>query len=409
MAWASNPFAVGIDSERLARIKPAVEKHLGDDKLAGAVTLVARRGKVVHLEGAGLLSRESGTPMPADAIFRIYSMTKPITCVALMTLYEQGKCQLCDPVAKYIPEFADLKVYVDEGLVDLERPVTIRDLLTHTSGLTYHFPEYGPVEQMYRDSLPVLETSLEEFVEHLLRLPLAFQPGGMYRYSYAHDVVAYLIQVLSGESIDVYLREAILESLGMVDTAYYVPEEKADRLASMYGVDDILKPEITRSYLRMRAEAGVNNLISGPDDLETGLHQAFRGGHGLVSTAMDYYRFCQMMLNGGELEGVRILGRKSVELMSTNHLSPALLPYEIDHEYRPGMGYGLGFGVVMDLGQLGSIGSEGTYSWSGAATTSFWIDPHEELIGVQMAQFQPNNYHLINDDFKVAVYQALVD
>jgi len=414
MTWVSNPYGVGMASERLSRIGPAVERHLGDDKLAGAVTLVARRGKVVHLGSAGLLDRESGRPMETDAIFRIYSMTKPITCVALMTLYERGHCQLYDPVAKYIPAFGNLKVYAGGAapgteLADLARPVTIRDLLTHTSGLTYHFAEYGPVEQMYRDSPADPEASLQEFVAHLLQFPLAFQPGAAYRYSFAHDVVAHLVEVLSGQSLNVYLRERLFEPLGMVDTGYYVPEEKLDRLASMYGAADVLQAGMTGTQLWLAADAGANDLISGPNDLETRPHNAFRGGHGLVSTASDYYRFCQMMLNGGDLDGTRVLGRKTVELMSTNHLAPALLPFEIGGEYSPGVGYGLGFGVVMDLGQYESVGSEGAYSWGGAATTSFWIDPREKLIGVQMAQFQPNGYYLIGDDFKVAVYQAIVD
>ena len=413
MTWVSNPYAVGLASERLARIRPAVEKHLGDDKLAGAVTLVARRGKVVHLEAAGLSDRESRRPMGTDAIFRIYSMTKPITCVALMTLFEQGRCQLYDPVAKYIPGFGSLKVHEGSGydaqLVDLARPVTIRDLLTHTSGLTYHFTEYGPVEQTYRDTPLDPEASLQEFVEYLLQFPLAFQPGTAYRYSFAQDVVAHLVEILSGCSLDVYLRETLFEPLGMVDTGYYVSEDKLDRLASMYGAADILQADMTGTRLWMAADAGANGLVSSPYDLAARPHTAFRGGHGLVSTAMDYYRFCQMMLNDGDLDGARVLGRKTVELIRTNHLAPALLPYEIGGEYSLGMGYGLGFGVVMEVGQLGSIGSEGTYSWGGAATTSFWIDPREELVGVQMAQFQPNGYHLIGDDFKVAVYQAIID
>lgn len=409
MVSLSDPGAVGLDPTRLSRVSSAVQKHVADDKLAGAVTLVARLGKLVHLESAGLLSRESGLPMPTDAIFRIYSMTKPITCVALMTLYEQGKCLLHDPVAKFIPAFADLKVYSDEGLVELARPVTVRDLLTHTSGLTYHFTEYGPVEQMYRDKPPKPDASLREFVEHLLQFPLAFQPGAMYRYSFSHDLILYLVEVLSGRPADAYLRDTVFEPLGMGDTAYYVPEENLDRLAAMYGVGDILLPDKTASRLWIDAEAGVCDLICGPDDLETRPHSVCRGGHGLVSTAMDYYRFCQMMLNGGELDGARVLGPKSVELMTANHLPPDLLPYEIAEEYSPGMGYGLGFGVILDLGQLGTLGSEGAFSWGGAATTSFWIDPREQLIGIQMAQFQPSGFHLINEDFKVAVYQAIVE
>ncbi len=406
--------AVGLSSERLARIGPAIQKHIGDDKIAGAVTLVARRGEVVHLDCAGLMDRENARPMQVDTIFRIYSMTKPIICVALMTLYEQGRFQLYDPVAKHIPAFGDLKVYAgeDEGsgeLVELDRPVTIRHLLTHTSGLTYHFLEYGPVEAMYRESRLSNELPLREFVEALTELPLAYQPGAAFRYSFAYDVVAHLIEVLSGQALDVYLRDTLFEPLRMVDTGYYVPHEKLDRLASMYGSLDVLEPGATATGWWMGAEAGLNDLISRPDGLETRPHSAFRGGHGLVSTAADYWGFCQMLLNNGELEGTRVLGRKTVELMSTNHLAPELLPYEIAGVYSPGVGYGLGFGVLVDVGQCQCVGSAGAFSWGGAASTSFWIDPRVDLIGIQMAQFQPNGYHLIGDDFKVAVYQAIVD
>ena len=352
--------------------------------------------------------------METDAIFRIYSMTKPITCVALMTLYEKGRCQLYDPVAKYIPAFGSLQVWAGDGapgteLVDQARPVTIRDLLTHTAGFTYYFYEYGPVEQMYRDTPGDPRASLQEFVEHLLRFPLAFQPGTRWRYSFAHDVVAYLVEVLSGQPIDAYLRENLFEPLGMVDTGYYVPEGKLDRLASMYGPAEVQQLDMVDTQLWKAAYAGANVLLSGPNDLERRPHNAFRGGHGLVSTAMDYYRFCQMMLNNGELDGSRILGRKTVELMSMNHLPPALLPLEAAGQYSPGTGYGLGFGVLMDPGQAGNIASKGTYSWGGAASTAFWIDPKEDLIGVQMAQFQPNGFHRIGDDLKVAAYQAILD
>lgn len=410
-----NPEAVGLSSERLARIQPAIQKHIGDDKIAGAVTLVARRGEIVHLESAGLMDRENAKPMQVDTIFRIYSMTKPIVCVALMTLYEKGYFQLYEPVAKFIPAFGDLKVYAGEDeagseLIDLDRPVTIRHLLTHTSGLTYHWLEYGRVEEMYREAQISSEAPLSEFVEHLVHFPLAFQPGTAFRYSFAHDAVAYLIEVLSGQPLDVYLRENLFEPLGMVDTGYYVPQEKLDRFTAMYGSVNVLDPDVTATRWWADADAGVNNLLASPtDSLESRPHGVFRGGHGLVSTAMDYYRFCQMMLNDGELGGTRILGRKTVELMTINHLAPELLPFETAGEYNPGAGYGLGFGVLMDVGQYQRMGSQATFSWGGAADTSFWIDPREDLIGVHMAQFQPGGYHLLGDDFRAAVYQAVVD
>ena len=404
----------GFSPERLARIRPAMERHIGAGKLAGVVTLLARGGHVVHHEAIGGLERYGGDPMHRDAIFRLYSMTKPLTCVALMTLYEQGHFQLPDPVSKFIPEFDRLKVAVDGGpevrLVDLDEPVTIRHLLTHTSGLSYSFWEYGAVEARYRAARVSADQPLAEFVTDLLELPLAFQPGTAYRYSFSHDVVARLVELISGQDFDEYLREHLFEPLGMVDTGFHVPPEKHHRFASMYGSGEVLGPDITGTRLFEDLEAGINRRIAGPEDsLESAPHRVLRGGHGLVSTAADYLRFCSMMQNGGELEGQRILGRKTVELMTTNHLAPALLPTEEGGIYKPGFGYGLGFGVLMDVGQSGTIGSNGEYNWSGAASTSFWVDPVEQLIGIQLAQFQPMSSFPNAEDFKVAAYQAIID
>ena len=409
------PESVGLSSERLARVQPAIEQHIGEHKIAGAVTLVARRGKVVHQACAGLMDRARGEPMRPDAIFRIYSMTKPIVCVALMTLFEQGLFQLIDPVAKFIPAFQDLKVYAGGAgaaieLVDLARPVTVRDLLTHTSGLTYHFFMYGPVEEMYREARVSSEKPLQEFVADLARMPLAFQPGTCWRYSFAHDVVAHLVELLSGQPVDAYLREHVFEPLGMVDTGYYVPQDKRHRLASMYGTFDLIEPDVT--FLRWYADAeaaGSNVLATATEGLASAPHDVLRGGHGLVSTAQDYYRFAQMLLDNGELAGARILGRKTIELMTANHLLPALLPYEMQGMESPGKGYGLGLGVTMDVAQTQVPGSAGEFGWGGAATTNFWVDPREELIGVEMAQFQPSGFHPIGVAFRTAVYQAIVD
>ena len=407
------PEEVGLSSERLARIRPAISKHVGDGKIAGAVALVARRGKVAHLECVGLMDRESNKPMQPDTIFRIYSMTKPITCVAMMMLYEQGRFQLFDPVSKFIPAFNDLQVHdggSDVKLVDLQRPVTVRDLLTDTAGLTYHFLEYGQVEEMYRERQVASSKPLSDFVADLLALPLAFQPGAAWRYSFAHDVVAHLIEILSNRPLDVYLQDSLFKPLGMVDTGFYVPEGKLDRFASMYGSIDIDRSDTTTTKWYGAAEAGVNRrLASRKDSLESKRHNVLRGGVGLVSTAPDYWRFCQMLLNNGELDGKRLLGRKTVELMTTNHLPPELMPFEIGGIFSPGYGYGLGVDVLVDVGQCQSVGSEGAYSWGGAATTSFWVDPMEEFIGIQMAQFQPSGFHLIGQDFKVMAYQSIVD
>jgi CubicO group peptidase (beta-lactamase class C family) len=345
---------MGMSESRLSRIRPVLEKHIGPDKVSGAVTLLARRGELVHQECLGLMDRENNKPMRPDAIFRIYSMTKPIIAVALMTLYEQGRFQLFDPVSKFIPAFSKLKVLKGgpnsgDELTDLEREITVRDLLIHTSGLSYHVFEYGRVEEMYREQGICSEKPLAEFVADLLEIPLGLQPGRAYRYSFSYDVVAHLIEIMSDQPLDMYLRETLFDPLGMVDTGYYVPQESLDRFTAMYGSGEFLDPELTVTKWFEEAMAGVNKRLAGPDDcLESAPHNVFRGGHGLVSTAPDYLRFCQMMLNKGELDGSRILGRKSVELMTTNHLAPELLPYEMGGIYYPGVGVGLAFGVVMD-------------------------------------------------------------
>ena len=409
------PESVGMSSSRLSRIRTAMERHIGPDKIAGAVGLVARRGELVGLETVGLTDREADKPMQADAIFRLYSMTKPITCVALMMLYEQAEFQLATPVAKFIPAFGDLKVHAggegdDTKLEELQRPVTIRDLLTHTSGLTYHFLEYGPVEAFYREAVGLSQGSLSEFVARVCQAPLAFQPGTSFRYSVAHDVVAHLVEIISGLPFDVFLRERLFEPLGMEDTGFWVPDQDLDRFCAMYGsvtIDEWQTSLISWYGLAMQ---GANRLLDGPRDSRYSLpHNECRGGTGLVSTAADYLRFCQMMLNWGELGGERILGRKTVELMVTNHLAPGLLPYELGDVYSPGYGFGLGMRVLMDVGQCMAPGSVGEYGWAGAASTYFWIDPAEELIGILMAQFQPPGIHPLREDFRVVVYQAIVD
>ncbi len=400
---------VGLSGERLANVSTVLKKHVGDGKLAGAQTLVWRRGEVVHSECAGVLDRETDSPMPEDAIFRLYSMTKPITCVALMMLYERGLLQLFDPVSKFIAAFADVKVHGSESGVaeiDLEREITVHDLLTHTSGLTYHTFEYGPVEAMYREARVCSTQPLADLVADLARLPLAFQPGTAFRYSFAHDVVAHLVEILSDQPFDHFLRENLFEPLGMLDTGFYVPEDKLDRFTAMYGSGDWNEPEmtITRWY------DGTDNTIARPRDcLESSPHNVLRGGVGLVSTAADYLRFCQTMLNGGELEGTRVLGRKTVELMTVNHLPVELQPFELAGIYSPGFGYGLGFSVLMDVGLSQKLGSRGEFAWLGAASTSFWVDPAEQLIGIQLAQFQPEEYHPLAADFRVATYQSIID
>lgn len=410
-----SPKKVGLSPERLARIKPGIGKHIGKDKIAGAITLLARRGELVHLECAGLMDRENQKPMREDTIIRIWSMTKPIVSVALMMLYEKGCFQLFDPVSKYIPAFKDLKVYAGETksaikLADLEREVTVRDLLVHTSGLTYHWWEYGKVEQMYRDEKVFTNKPLSEFIADLMKLPLAFQPGTGWRYSVSVDVVGYLIEVISGQPLDVFLRDNMFKPLGMADTGFFVPEEKLDRFSAEYGSCDLGAPDTTGSKWFGDAEDGVNVLLNSPtESLESAPHKVFRGGHGLVSTAPDYLRFCRMLLNKGELDGKKLLSRKTVELITANHISPGLMPLELEGEELFGYGFGLGFRVLTDVGQGQTMGSKGEFGWAGASSTYFWIDPVEEFIGIQMAQFQPGGHYPIADDFRVTAYQSIVD
>ena len=407
--------SLGFDRERLGRIRPIIDKYISDDKIAGAVTLVARRGEIAHFESTGYADRESQTPMQNDNIFRIYSMTKPITCVAAMMLHERGTFLLSDPVSKFIPAFANLKVYVsgegDDIVTEpLARPVQMRELFTHTSGLTYHFTEYGAVEQLYRDTKLFEPKPLSEMVDAICELPLAFQPGTRFRYSVGHDVLGYIVELISGVPFDQFLKEQIFEPLKMVDTGFWVPEKDHARFASMYGGVTIDEPDTSIMTWYGSVMSGVNRKLAGATDgRQSQPHNDNRGGGGLVSTTHDYCRFAQMMLNGGELDGARILGRKTVELMRTNQLAPAQLPWEIGGVDTPGYGFGLGMSVLTDLGQAMKTGSVGSYGWGGAANTNFWIDPEEDLIGIIMTQFQPSGYFASSADFQTAVYQALVD
>ena len=410
-----SPESLGFSAERLARIKTAVSPFISPTQIAGAVTLLARRGQIVHLDTFGYQERETETPMTADSIFRIYSMTKPITCVAAMMLFEQGHFQLIDPVAKFIPAFAKLKVYAGgEGdsirLEPLASPVTIQQLFTHTSGLTYHFTEYGPIEQMYRDNAIFSAKPLKALVGDALQLPLAFQPGTKWRYSMGHDVLAHLVEVISGKSFDDFLQEHLFAPLGMVDTGFYVPEGKNGRFTTMYGSRSIDIPQTSLTNWFGDAMAGINQRLEGAaDSRQSQPHNFLSGGHGLVSTAMDYWRFCQMLLNHGELDGNRILGRKTVELMRVNHVPASLLPYEIGNIPSPGQGFGLGMRVLQDVGLAAIPGSVGDYGWAGAANTYFWIDPVEEMVGIFMSQYQPSGLIPASAAFRIAAYQAIVD
>jgi CubicO group peptidase (beta-lactamase class C family) len=400
------PEDVGLSSERLARIDRHLERRFVDQKkIAGALTLVARRGRVAYLSPVGMADLERGRPMRADAIFRIYSMTKPIASVALMTLYEHGHFQLDDPVHKFIPAWRDLRVY--EGgnhptfaTRPVERPMTIRDLLTHTSGLTYGFMERTNVDRAYR-RLGIGERTgtLAETIEKLATLPLEFSPGTRWNYSVSTDVVGYLVEVISGRRLDVFLREEIFEPLGMTDTGFHVPPEKLERFATNYS----RRPDKT---LRIEDDPASSPYAAAPSYLS--------GGGGLVSTAADYLRFCHMLLAGGALDGARILGRKTIELMTLNHLpggrdiAELNLGGQFSQVEYVGVGFGLGFSVTLDLARAQIVGSPGEYAWGGAASTAFWIDPAEELVVIFMTQFMPSGTFNFRGQLKSIVYPAIV-
>lgn len=381
-----------------------MQGYIEQKKLAGTIAMVARYGKVAYLERFGMMDLEAAKPMQFDTIFRIYSMTKPITSVALMMLYEEGQFQLHDPVSKFIPEFAEVKVLASatqEGfeVAELEREITIWHLLTHTAGLTYDFFEDSPVDAMYREAeilspLGILKMPLQEMIQRLVRLPLTHQPGTAWRYSMATDVLGYLIEVISGMSLDVFLEQKILKPLGMEDTDFYVPEAKLGRFAAMYsptenGGIELLDAPATSPYAKPT--------------------RCLSGGVGLISTASDYIRFAQMLLNGGELDGTRLLGRKTIELMTANHLPDELIPIQLQPHTLHGCGFGLGFRVLVNAAQAGLLASEGEFGWGGAASTSFFVDPEERLIGLLLTQLMPSRYYPIRNEFKVLVYQALVD
>jgi CubicO group peptidase (beta-lactamase class C family) len=402
------PEEVGFSASRLGRIGTVMQGYVDQNKLPGVIAVVARGGNIVYRERFGMMDVEAAKPMQFDTIFRIYSMTKPIASVALMMLYEEGHFQLHDPVSKFLPEFADVKVFAGatgEGfeLTELEREITIWHLLTHTAGLTYDFFEDSPIDAMYLEAdLHRPDRTSEEVIHEIVKLPLVHQPGTAWRYSMATDVLGYLIEVISGMTLDVFLEEKILKPLGMEDTDFYVPEAKLNRFAAEYGPS-------TGSGQAPTEDGGMELLDAPATSQYTKPPRFLSGGAGLVSTASDYMCFCQMLLDGGELDGTRLLGRKTIELMTTNHLPDELIPIQVQPHTLHGCGFGLGFRVLVDVAQAGRLGSEGEFGWGGAASTSFFVDPKEKLIGLLLTQLVPSRHYPIRNEFKVLVYQALVD
>ena len=367
------PEAVGMSAERLARITGLMQSYVDDGRLAGAVTMVGRHGRVVYHEAVGTLDLETGAQMEPDSLFRIYSMSKPIVSMAALTLYEEGRFQLNDPVGDYIPELAGLEVLEDGNEVKARRPMTIRHLLTHTSGLSYGFSPDNVIDQRYREDQVLGSSDLDEMIERLTDIPLRFHPGARWNYSVSTDVLGALIERVAGRPLDELLAERIFVPLEMSDTSFAVPAGKIERFGTNH---------------RINSETGELEVVDSPRGGEfVGDVTFLSGGGGLVSTASDYMRFCLMMLNGGELDGTRILSPKTVEFVQQNHLPPGV-------EYAGGGGhFGLGFAVTTRPG-TSEIGSIGSYAWGGAAGTIFWIDPVEDLAVVTMIQLSSSPYPL---------------
>ena len=397
---AARPEAVGLSSERLERLRRGIGAYVEEGKLPGAIVAVARRGRLAYFEPLGLMDVEAAIPMRGDAIFRIYSMTKPITGVAVMILYEEGRFRLTDPVSKVLPELADLRVYAG-GLgaslrTEPAREMTIKHLLTHTSGLAYGDTEPG-VPEMYGAADLWTAPSLEDFIARLAALPLIAQPGTEWHYSVGMDVLGRLVEVVSGQPFERFCARRIFEPLGMVDTAFHVPDEKLPRFAALYRV----------------TEGG--GLERAQDDSYRQPRPVPFGGHGLVSTAADYLRFAQMLAAGGELDGERILGRKTVELMMMDHLGPELGREPLGHfaPWLPGdpKGYGFGFtgSVVKDVAASAASGSAGTFAWGGAASTFFWVDRQEQLVGLLLTQLMPSAAYPLRAEMMALTYQAVID
>ena len=392
----ATPESVGMSSERLTRLHDGMQQLVDDGLLAGITTMIARRGQVVDFQTYGQRDIAAGDPMEEDAIFRIYSMSKPITGVALMTLYEEGKFRLSDPVQRYIPEFRGLKVAASWGpdgpvLEDADHPMTIRELMSHTAGLAYGIGSPGPTDSIY-SARGVLsrQGTLEDMIDKLAEIPLRHQPGSQWYYSIAVDVQGYLVEVLSGQPFDEFLQERIFDPLRMVDTGFHVPEAEHDRLVPYYGYDQAGRLVAPSNQGRPGARAFLDATTF------------FSGGGGLVSTTIDYMRFAQMVLNGGELDGVRVLSPTTVDLMTQNQM-PRDNP-----ERSPGVGFGLDFSVVLD-----AVGSEyvsvGEYSWGGAAGTWFWIDPVEDLIFVGMIQQRGGRRPNVRSISHQLTYQAITE
>jgi CubicO group peptidase (beta-lactamase class C family) len=407
-AVEAQPEDVGLSSKGLEHLKRLVQGYIDDGRFPGAISMVARRGRVVHFETYGKSDVDTGKPVEPDTIFRIYSMTKPIVSVALMTLYEEGRFQIDDPASKYIPQFKGLKVF-DGGSLDgprLREPVremTIADLLRHTSGLTARTDwMLGPLYERRGLHSSSSTGTLAEMIETVGELPLKCDPGAQFNYGISTDVVGYLCEVLSGERLDDCLRHRVLEPLGMVDTGFYVPPSDIERFAANYRPGEQGEPRIVT--------------IDRPDasSMYTSPRTYLSGAGGLVSTASDYMRFCKMLVNGGELNGARIIGPRTLEFMTRNHLPGGRDLTQMGREEAGetasyGIGFGLGFAVLLNPAEAGVVGTPGEYYWGGAASTAFFVSPAEQLTVVFMTQLRPSSTYPIRREIRSIVYGSIID
>jgi len=396
-----DPSLVGFDISRLTRLTSSMKKYIDDGKIAGLNVLVSRDGKIAYHENFGYSNIEDGSRIRTDTIFPIFSMTKPITVVAVMMLFEEGKFLLTDPISAYLPEFQDMRVVTDNSsdhpdFIDANRSITIKDLLTHTSGLSYGFYPDSYVDQKYREFDVFNENeTLEEGVKKIAIQPLVTQPGEAWRYSYSNEVLAYLIEMFSDKPFDEFLASRIFQPLGMVDTGFYLPTEKLKNLASFYIASE-------ENGFVEAGEEDVGEYSKRPT--------LTYGGTGLVSTISDFHRFSLMLLNRGRLEDECLLSRKSVSLITCNHLAKSHLPLEVGiHGTLIGMGFGFGVGVIVDANQCGFLASNGSYGWGGGDTTLFWINPEESLIAIIMPNTFCDSYPDFYWKFLTLVHQAIVD
>jgi CubicO group peptidase (beta-lactamase class C family) len=398
------PEDVGLSSARLGKIDPWMQALVRDRKLAGLSVAVLRHGELAYVATHGLADSARQVPFARDTLVRIYSMTKPLTSLAVLMLYEDGRFQLDDPIARFLPCFADMRVMIAGSrarpeTVPAVRDITFRDLLTHISGLTYGFMDATPIDAMYRDGGIDFQTSpltLAELVEKAAALPLLAQPGTAWNYSIATDVLGRLVEVIAGEPFDRFLRDRVLLPLGMTETDFQVSAEQIPRFAALYtrgpdGAPYLMDDGPTSIFLKPRLPSG---------------------GGGLVSTLDDYLKFCRFMLNKGELHGVRLLGRKTVELMTSNHLPgdlAAMGQARFSESSYAGIGFGLGFSVMLDPAKAQILGTPGEVAWGGAASTAFWIDPAEDMAVVLLTQLLPSSAWPIRRELRVLTYQAVID